>query len=128
MKAYAMMVPNRSNHIFTPMWMSTRQFANTVAIVTIDGKDQFFGPGERYAPYGQLQWEYTYSKGLRQTDNGTDFALTPPMSYKDTRTDRVANLTMAEDGKVTGTIEMTYRGAEALRLRQQALRGDEESL
>jgi Domain of Unknown Function with PDB structure (DUF3857)/Transglutaminase-like superfamily len=128
MKAYAMLVPNRSSHIFTPTWMSTRQFSNTVAIVNVDGKDQFFGPGERYAPYGQLQWEYTYSKGMRQTDNGTDFATTPVMSYKDTRTERVANLTMAEDGKVTGTIDMTFHGAAALRWRQQALRGDEESL
>jgi len=128
LKAYAMQVPNRSNHLFAPAWLSTRQFVNTVAIVAVDGKDQFFGPGERYAPYGQLQWEYTYAQGMRQTDNGTDFAMTPSMSYKDTRTDRVANLTMADDGKVTGTIDMTYRGATALRWRQQALRGDEESL
>ena len=128
MKAYAMMVPNRANRIFTPMWWNMGQFANTIAIVNVDGTEQFFAPGERYTPYGQLQWEYTYSKGLRQTDNGTDFTVTPPMSYKDTRTERVANLTMAEDGKVTGTIDMTYRGAAALRWRQQALRGDEESL
>ncbi|HZL29127.1 MAG TPA: DUF3857 domain-containing protein [Acidobacteriaceae bacterium] len=128
MKAYAMLVPDRANRLFAPMWMTTRQFSNTVAIVNVGGKEQFFGPGERYTPYGQLQWEYTYSKGMRQTDNGTDFALTPPMSYKETRTDRVANLTMTEDGKVTGTIDMTYHGATALRWRQQALRGDEESL
>ncbi|HEY5330400.1 MAG TPA: DUF3857 domain-containing protein [Acidobacteriaceae bacterium] len=128
MKAYAMVVPNRSSQIFTPLWWNARQFSNTVAIVNVDGKEMFFGPGERYTPYGQLQWEYTYSQGMRQTDTGTDFALTPPMSYKDTRTDRVANLTMAEDGKVTGTIDMTYRGATALHWRQQALRGDEESL
>jgi hypothetical protein len=75
-----------------------------------------------------LQWEYTYSKGLRQTDNGTDFTLTPMMSYKDTRTERVANLTMVDGGKVTGTIDMTYRGAGALQWRQRALTGDEESL
>ena len=128
LKAYAMIVPNRSNHIFTPIWLNTRQFVNTVAIVTIDGKEMFFGPGERYTPYGQLEWEYTYSRGMRQTDTGTDFALTPGMSYKDTKTERVANLTMAEDGKISGTIDMTYYGATALRWRQQTLRGDEESL
>jgi TonB family protein len=128
LKAYAMLVPNRSSQVFTPVWMNFGQFSNTVAIVNIDGKDQFFAPGERYTPYGQLQWEYTYSRGLRQTDTGTEFALTPQMSYKDTRTARVANLTMAEDGSVTGTIDMTYQGAPALRWRQQALRGDEESL
>jgi hypothetical protein len=123
-----MRVPNRNNHIFTPMWLNTRQFANTIAIVNVDGKDKFFGPGERYMPYGHLEWEYTFVEGMRQTDNGTDFAMTPGDSYKDIKTARVANLTMTEDGKVRGTISMSYEGQTAVRWRQRALTGDEESL
>ena len=129
MKAYAMLVPNRESHIFTPLWMNVgRQLTNTIAIVTIDGKDKFFGPGERYTPYGQLQWEYTMGQGLRQTDAGTEMAISPGESYKDTKTSRVANLTMADNGIVSGIISMAYEGATALYWRQQALRGDEEGL
>ena len=129
MKAYAMLVPNRESHVFTPSWMNVRQqLTNTIAIVTIDGKDKFFGPGERYTPYGQLQWEYTMGQGLRQTDAGTEMAVSPSETYKDTKTSRVANLTMADDGIVTGIISMSYEGATALYWRQQALRGDEEGL
>ena len=129
MKAYAMLVPNRESHIFTPLWMNVRQqLTNTIAIVTIDGKDKFFGPGERYTPYGQLQWQYTMGQGLRQTDAGTEMAVSPSETYKDTKTSRVANLTMADDGIVTGIISMSYEGATALYWRQQALRGDEEGL
>jgi hypothetical protein len=128
LKAYAMLVPNRERHIFVSSWLNIGQFSNTIAVVNIDGKDQFFAPGERYTPYGHLEWEYTYSQGLRQTDGGTDFAMTPAMQYKDTHTSRTANLKMAEDGTVSGTINMIYEGAGALRWRQQALRGDEESL
>lgn len=129
MKAYAMLVPNRETQIFTPLWMNVRQqLTNTIAIVTIDGKDNFFGPGERYTPYGQLQWQYTMGQGLRQTDAGTEMAVSPGETYKDTKTSRVANLTMADDGIVSGIISMTYEGATALYWRQQALLGDEEGL
>ena len=128
MKAYAMLVPNRSQRLFVPAWTSMSQFANTIAIVNVDGKEVFFGPGERYVPYGHLEWEYSFVQGLRQTDGGTDFAITPGDSYKDTKTARVANLTMGEDGTVRGTISMSFDGANALRWRQRALTGDEESL
>ncbi len=129
LKAYAMLVPDRANRIFVPNWMDMyHQLSNTVAIVNLDGKDQFFAPGEQYTPYGHLQWEYTLGQGVRQTDSGTDFANTPGESYKSNRTSRIANLTMASDGLVKGPIDLKLEGSPALYWRQQALRGDEESL
>jgi hypothetical protein len=128
MKAYVMIVPDRSKTLFTPGWMSFYQFDNAVAIVNVDGKERTFDPGERYCPFGRMAWQNTMAEGMRQTDNGTDFGGTPGDSYKDNTTARVANLTMAGDGSVTGTIDMSYTGASALRWRHTALRGDEESL
>jgi hypothetical protein len=75
-----------------------------------------------------MAWQNTMAEGMRQTDNGTDFGGTSGDTYKDNTTARVANLTMAADGTVTGTIDMSYTGASALRWRHTALRGDEESL
>jgi hypothetical protein len=128
MKAYVMQVPNRSERLFTPEWMTFSQFENYVAIVNVDGKEEFFAPGSRYCPYGHLPWESMISQGLRQTDGGTDFAITPQESYTYNRTTRVANLTMAEDGKVNGPLTMTFTGSQALLWRHIGLRGDDASL
>ena len=49
-------------------------------------------------------------------------------SYKDSRTQRVANLEVDSQGLATGTVKMTWTGAQALELRQASLRGDNTSL
>ena len=129
MQADAMVVPDRSREFFLPQWLNMSQFDDTIAVVNLDGKDQFFDPGERYMPYGQMAWQHTLVKGLRQKGNETEFADAPVGGgYKDNTVARVANLTMDATGKITGKIDMTYTGASALRWRHNALRGDDESL
>ena len=87
------------------------KFDALIAVVNIDGKEVFFDPGERYCPYGQLAWEHTFVQGLRQTDNGTGFAMTPGDNYTANKTSRVANLNMDAHGNLTGTINLTYHGS-----------------
>lgn len=129
MKAYAMLVPDRSIEIFTPQWLSFSQFDALIAIVNVDGKEVFFDPGERYCPYGHLAWQHSLlPAGLRQTDGGTDFGDTPTDGYSTNKTTRIANLTMAESGEVTGKVDLTFSGASALHWRQSSLTGDQESL
>ena len=128
MKAYLMFVPDRREELFTPQWLNFSQFDDVIAIVNVDGKEVYFDPGERYCPYGHLAWEHTFVQGLRQTDDGTGFAMTPGDGYSANRTARVANLNMDDHGELTGTINMTFTGASALGWRQAALKGDAESL
>jgi hypothetical protein len=128
MKAYLMLVPDRSEELFVESWLSFEQFDSTIAIVNVDGKEVFFDPGSRYCPYGQLAWEHTMVEGLRQTDGGTAFAQTVGEQYSVNKTARVANLEMNEQGEITGKIDLTFSGAPALNWRHRALRGDEESL
>jgi hypothetical protein len=129
MKAYVMRVTNRDRSVFLPNYLNLEQLDDDIAIVNVDGKEQYFDPGQRYCPYGQLAWKHTLAQGLRQIDGGTAvLGGTPGMSYKDSRTDRIADLTMNERGEATGTVTMTYRGAPALRWRQVYLRGDATSL
>jgi len=128
MKAYFMLVPDRSLELFTPGWLSFQQFDDLIAIVNVDGKEVFFDPGARYCAYGHLAWEHTFIRGLRQVDGGTDFADTTGDNYKVNRTLRVANLNMDEKGQIEGTIKLTYIGVSALRWRHAALTGDDESL
>ncbi len=128
MKAYFMLLPDRSIELFTPSWLSFHQFDDLIAIVNVDGKDVYFDPGDRYCPYGHLAWEHTFVRGLRQVDGGTDFGSTSGDDYKVNRMQRVANLKMDEKGQIGGTIKLTFMGAAAVRWRQAALTGDDESL
>ena len=126
--AYAMWVPDRSEDVFVPSWLDTRQLDDTIAVVTVDGKDGFFDPGSRYCAFGQLAWQHTIVTGLRQGDNGTSLTSTPIEPFKINRLSRVANLKMSEEGEVTGKVDLTFNGSPALRWRQAALKGDDESL
>jgi hypothetical protein len=128
MKAYLMGVVDRDHNMFLPVYLSLSQLDDDIAIVSVDGKDQYFDPGQRYCPYGQLAWKHTQVQGLRQTDGGAAIGTTPAQGYKDSRTDRIADLAMDEHGQATGTVTMTYRGSPALNWREEYLRGDATSL
>jgi hypothetical protein len=128
MKAYFMYVPDRSQEFFVPTWLSFRQFDDVIAIVTVDGKEEFFDPGCRYCTYGHLAWQHTAVQGLRQVDKGTSFASTPGEDFNVNKVTRVANLTMTDGGEITGKIDLAFTGADAVDWRHKALSGDEESL
>ena len=128
MQAYAMRVADRDRNDFLPNYLSFSQLQDTLAIVVVDGKEQFFDPGQRYCPYGHLAWKHTMTRGVRQTDNGSALANTREEPYSASRTQRVANLTMDEHGEVTGDLKMAWVGAPALNWRQRYLRGDAISL
>ena len=127
LKAYAMATTNRSDALFDSSILSWGQLTDEIAIVNVDGKDEYFDPGERYCEFGKLAWIHTQMLGIRQTDNGTEQATAPPGSYTDNETFRGANLTVGADGAVQGQIVVTMKGVEALRWRQRALRSDAEA-
>ena len=126
--ADAMLVPDRSQDLFIPQWLNINQFDSMIAVVNVDGKDQFFDPGQRYCPYGHLAWQHTFVKGLRQKGSETVFDDTPGDGFQNNQVLRVANLRMDSAGQITGRIDLSYNGAQALRIRHNALRGDDESL
>ena len=128
LQAYVMSVTDRDHNVFVPNYLSFSQLEDTIAIVVIDGKDQFFDPGQRYCPYRHLAWKHTVTGGLRQIDNGSALVDTPAEPYTASRIQRVADLKMDEHGEVTGDVKMAWTGAPALIWRQRYLRGDATSL
>ncbi|HXB62503.1 MAG TPA: hypothetical protein VNU94_06600 [Acidobacteriaceae bacterium] len=129
MKAYVMKVTSRESNIFSPTWLSMDQLDDNVAIVVLDGKEQFFDPGQRYCPFGQLAWIHTGVQGVRETEDGkTAIALTPFPSYMQSQTQRIGDLTIDAAGVVSGTVKITWLGSPALEWRQQMLHEDEESM
>jgi hypothetical protein len=128
MKAYVALVSNRNKNIFIPAYLSFRQLDDYVAIVNVDGKDQYFDPGSRYCPYQQLAWKHTMAGGIRQAEGGSAIIATPPTPYTASHVQRVANLTMDEQGVATGTVSMTFIGDPAISWRQTSASGDAASL
>jgi len=125
-KAYIMRVTNRDRRLFSPAWRTLGQLDDEVAIVVVDGREQFFDPGARYCPFGQLAWIHTGVEGLRELPDGsTAIARTPQASYTDSQTQRTGDLVLQADGTVHGTLQITWLGSRALEWRQKALRQDE---
>ena len=122
LKAYVIAVADRSQNIFDPKAVREEDINDYVAIVSIDGKEQFFDPGEPFCPPGQLSWKHSVSGGLRQSDSGPTFGQTPGGIFKQNQTLRTARLQLAKDGAVSGTVSLTISGASAIDWRQSALR------
>lgn len=128
LKAYVMGVADRKERIWVPFFASMRQVDAYVAIVSIDGKDVYFDPGERYCETEHLSWRHAMTAGIRQTDGGTALTSTPGENYKAAHTTRIADLKLDERGEATGKVVVSYTGDPALRWRHVSLSGDETSL
>ncbi|HEY6375504.1 MAG TPA: DUF3857 domain-containing protein, partial [Edaphobacter sp.] len=128
MKAYLSTVVNRDHNIFIAGYLHIQQFDDYLAIVNVDGKEQYFDPGSRFCPYQHLAWKHTQAGSLRQAESGTTIVQTRDEPYTASVVQRVANLNMDQQGIVTGSIKMTYIGAPALNWRQRSLTGDTTSL
>ena len=125
LKAYGAIVTNRDENLFVPGYLYWNQLDDELAIVSLNGKEVFFDPGQRYCEFGKLHWKHTWAGGVRQTDGGTELFNTPGPTYQDNATDRRAQLTLDANGQVHGQIHELMTGSIALRWRQAALRGDE---
>jgi Domain of Unknown Function with PDB structure (DUF3857)/Transglutaminase-like superfamily len=128
LKAYAMTVCNRNREIFNPYFLSLRQFDDVIVIVSIDGKQIPVDPGKKFAAFGQLAWPHTEVGGLRQSDKGPAFGGTAVNPYKEATTLRVADVTVARDGTVTGTARISMSGPAAMHWREMAIENDEDEV
>jgi len=124
--AFVMRVAPRDETFFQVNIPSWRQLSSEVAIVSIDGKEIFLDPGTPTAPYGLLDWKRTAVDGVRQMPDGsTQLAKTPPPEYTQTMTARIARLSLAGDGSVSGTVKFQWTGQEAISHRLDAQQTDE---
>jgi Transglutaminase-like superfamily/Domain of Unknown Function with PDB structure (DUF3857) len=126
--AEAMAVVKRNRDFFQQNYLNGNQLDDLIIFVTVDGKERAFDPGERYATYGTLQWTHTLAGGLRQQDGHIAITNSPGISYKDTIVHRMADITLASDGAVTGNATIILTGQSAMRWRQRALEGDQVEL
>jgi hypothetical protein len=128
LKAWPMQVVNRNRAIFDAGYLSTKQLDDYIAVVVIDGKDVYLDPGQKMCPYGRLHWKHTIAYGLRASEKGAVVAMTPAGTYKTAVNQRIADLTIDEQGSVKGSARIVMTGPDALYWRQLALKNDPEEV
>ncbi len=124
LKAWPMQVVDRSRAFFDPNYLSTNQLNDYIAIVDLGGKEVYLDPGQKVCPFGTLNWKHQSASGFKLTEKGTVPATTPAATYRDAATHRVADLTIAPDGGVQGSVRFVMTGPAAIRWRQMALEND----
>jgi len=118
-------VPSRDSSFFDPAFLSTAQLSAEVAIVNLGGKDVFLDPGSKFCPYSLLDWRYSNAKGPRQADGkSTVFSDTPLPDYNHAMIQRLARITLSNDGRFDGIVKVGFYGLEAMDRRQQGGRTD----
>ncbi len=118
-------VVERDRALFERSLLNPAQFSAMVVSVRLGSEDRYFDPATRYCPFGFLPWEETGVPGIRLDVNGGVFVETPDPKSADTVTQRKATLQLLEDGSLTGKLQVTFVGQEALRWRTNAREQDE---
>lgn len=121
-------VVDRSRALFDENVLSSRQLDDYIAVAQLDGKDIFLDPGEKWCPFGTLDWRHNLTSGFRLVDKQGAIVHTPSASFTNSITTRVADLTVDANGEVTGTLRFVLTGQSALNWRQIALQNDEEEV
>jgi hypothetical protein len=128
LKVYPVQVVDRNRAVFDDHYLSVTQLDDYLAVVVLGGNDVYLDPGQKMCPFGILDWKHTVTAGFRLTDSGVVLATTPAMTYKSSSTMRIADLNIAPDGAVKGSVRFVMSGADALHWRQLALENDQDEI
>jgi hypothetical protein len=118
-------VTERDSAFFHKAILSASQFDTDIALVKLDGKDLYLSPATPFCPFGFLPWEDTSVAGWREEKDGASFVTTSMPTASDTLMSRRANLTLSDDGTLSGDITVVFTGMEALSRRLSARQHDE---
>ena len=128
LKADPMVVVNRSTALFDESVLSARQMEDFIAIVQLDGKEVYLDPGEKMCPFGTLHWKHTLATGFRLVDKTGVIAHTPSAEYTGSIVKRMGEITIDENGGVTGLVRFILTGQTGLQWRQAALQNDQDEV
>jgi hypothetical protein len=128
LKAYALQVVNRNRGVFDPSYMNMSQFDDLLVRLEVGDKVYMLDPGEKACPFESLNWKHSNARGLVQSTAGPALGNTLPQSYKDNTTTRSGFITLDAHGGLTGQLQWTMRGQEAIHWRQIALRNDPDEV
>jgi hypothetical protein len=126
--AWPMQVVNRDHAEFEPTYLSMSQFDDYIAVVQIEGKELYLDPGQKLCSFGALHWKHELTKGFRLGSDGASISETPAGPPRAASIQRIADLSLNDQGTTKGTAKIVLGGQEALHWRQLALLEGKEEL
>ncbi len=130
LKASPMQVVNRDRALFDYNYLSITQLDEFIIIVNLNGKDVFIDPGERFCAFGELHWNHYIAGGIRLNQDGksTSLVSTPGNPYSSAVTQRIAEISLADDGSISGYARFNMNGPAALYWRHKTLINDNDEI
>jgi transglutaminase-like putative cysteine protease len=119
-------VSSRKQAFFMRGYPSERQLNATVVAVRVGNSFVYVDPATRFCPYGLLPWEETAAGGVLESSLRPDVGSTPASESKNAVARLKADLKLSSEGGLIGKVAIEYFGQEALRMRLDAIRQDDE--
>jgi len=123
--ANVVMTTDRTESLFPRNHSYPGYYESIIAAVRLNSREMYLDPGTRFCPFGLVRWFRTASPALELRGAGGTFFDVPAADQEKAIMLRQAQLTLAPDGKLTGTITVRYEAGEALEHRLMALGSDE---
>ena len=118
-------IAERDDNFFHHDLLDADQLTGEVALVRLGAQDVYLDPGTPHCPFGLLSWEKTGVKGIKLDKDGGAFVQTPNPVASEALEQHQATVHLDEDGTLSGSVEITYNGQEALKHRLDAMDADE---
>jgi len=126
--AYPVKIADRRSGVFDQDYLNFRQLNALVILLNAGGKEIVLDPAEKMCPFGMVSWTHSGAGGVRQTDKGNGPWITPLLTFATNTETRRAELTVGASGELSGKLQFSFTGQEAMQWRQQALRVDDTEL
>ena len=122
--ASILLVAGRSEHLFDDKLPALVQVDSEIALIQLSGRTLYLDPGTKFCPFGLLRWMRTATTAVLLKEHSMTYLATPPPIPDDFMITRTADVVLAEDGSLHGTVSVEYRRGEALERRMEALNTD----
>jgi len=124
-EAYPCIVSSRGQYFFHKERVNGRELNANVALVKVNGKDEYFDPGAAFTPFGLLPWVETGVAGLRLDKDGGTWIQTSMPGSDQTMLQRSAKLEVSSEGDLRGKLAVTYTGLNAWNVRVEGRNQDD---
>ena len=124
-EAEVVRIAERDDNFFHYELLDSSQLTGEVALVRNGAQELYLDPGTPHCPLGLLAWEKTGVRGIKLDKEGGSFVRTPNPLPGEALEQRKATLHLDEEGTLTGALQITYDGQEALKRRLDAMDSDE---
>ena len=125
--AYPCLVSARNEFFFKRERLNSAELNTNVVLVKLDGKDLFFDPGSRYAPYGLLPWAKTKVPGLQLDKEGGKWIITSLPESSESKIERTGKLDLTDNGDLDGKLKVSYTGLMGYTRRAEMLHEDDDT-